>query len=407
MSELKLFTPEPDETNSAELLNQLLDQAKYGKALPIAQRMAQQYPNNPSYPLAVATCQIHLGKLRPALGVLRKADMRFPNHVDILTNLGTVHQVLRDYENAEECFRKLLKIIPVAQKSQRAAAYTTLGKCLWVQHKREQAQLSWRDALAEDPSHREAQQQLDQHTNEYGEPKAPNKTFDDVHHFTNIHRQRYFQLTRKDGFSTIEEAKKVIGAIQQAWNTHIDDWRERIDSMTPAEKTSLFGSVSVDFNARFVPRLIKDPTAVSFDKTTIVQRRGAPITPKEEQKALAELDRIFPFLPSGGILVIPFAAPALLAFGLKEPRLSKLFEGARPTQREQEALIWGHDLVSVIFSALDSSDKEEEIEFMMEARNIAGYMLEDETATEVVLVTRKLLKQELAKVRRQGKKKRG
>jgi len=406
MSPLRLVTTNPDETNNAEILNRLLEQGKYGRALPIAQRMALRYPDNPSYPLAVATCQTHLGKLRPVLGVLRKAHARFPNHVDILTNLGAAHQALRDYENAEECFRKLLKVVPVAQKSQRAAAHTALGKSLWQQHKREDALEAWRHALEEDPLYDEAQQQLRECTNEYGEAKAPNKTFDDVYHFTNIHRQRYFQLTRKDGFSTLEEAHTVIGAIQQAWNTHITDWRTRLDSMTPAEKTSLFESVSVDFNARFVPRPIEDPTALSFDKRTVVQKKDTPVTSKEEE-TLAELDRIFPFLPSGGIMVLPFAVPALVAFGLKEHRLTKLFEGARPTRREEEALIWGHDIVATILSALDSSNKEEEIEFMMEARDIAGYMLEDEAATEVVLVTRKLLKQELGKVRRQGKKKRG
>jgi len=76
MPPLRLVTTDPDETNSAELLNRLLDQGKYGRALPIAQRMALRYPDDPSYPLAVATCQIHLGKLRPAIGVSPQSGRR-------------------------------------------------------------------------------------------------------------------------------------------------------------------------------------------------------------------------------------------------------------------------------------------------------------------------------------------
>jgi len=102
--------------------------------------------------------------------------------------------------------------------------------------------------------------------------------------FTNIHRQRYFQLTRKDSFSTLEEAHTVIGAIQQAWNTHITDWHTRLDSMTPAEKTSLFESVSVDFNARFVPRPIEGSDSAVVDKRTDVQNKDTPVTSKKKRR---------------------------------------------------------------------------------------------------------------------------
>jgi hypothetical protein len=68
----------PEETSDAEVLNQLLDRLKYGKAHPPAQKIAQRYPDNPSYPLAVVTCQIRLGKLRPALAFSAKLTRLSP-----------------------------------------------------------------------------------------------------------------------------------------------------------------------------------------------------------------------------------------------------------------------------------------------------------------------------------------
>ncbi len=90
---------------------------------------------------------------------------------------------------------------------------------------------------------------IEQFTNPYGEPSAPSGLFDDLYHFQNLHTKRYLDAHKKDQFDTQKEAIAVLEAITTAWNDHIAPLGDKVDRMSPAEKSVLFSSTAVSFDA--------------------------------------------------------------------------------------------------------------------------------------------------------------
>jgi tetratricopeptide (TPR) repeat protein len=368
--------------NEPSRLSALFDQHKFNEALGLARKLMKQFPDEPAYYLAVFGCELQMKKFRQAHKVLLKAETRFPRHSEILHQLGLINYILEDFEEAERYDRKALDALPADNKLERSMYYNDLGEALWKQHKGDDALEAWRSSLEANPENDTAQQHLDECVNEYAEPKAPNKLFDDIYHFTNIHKEQYFAQQGISDFDSAAEMQQVVGAIQHAWNEYIAPRGDETDAMTAAEKTALFRSVSVDFTQSFT-------TPLKTWKPPLPEEL-LPLT-DDEWEMMREFDEAFPYLPLSSGVLLPFAAPALLAAGFREPRIEAIISGATPTEEEEEILLWAIDMTSVILEALECQGTPEEIAILKEAIDIAEEVLLPQVATLVVGHVRKTL----------------
>jgi tetratricopeptide (TPR) repeat protein len=229
-------------------LSKLFDQKKFKQALPIAIRLAEMFPEDPLTAVSVSVCYSATDQPDTAVKVLDEASKRFPNHHTILFYLAESQYRLEHFEEAEQTYRQALAATPPERKSERGACYNGLGVVLWYQVMRDEALAMWREAIKEDPANIPARKNLEEFTNEFNEPDAPAAVFEDLYHFQRIQKERYLGNQGRKEFESKEEMELVLGAIFEAWNTHLAPRGKEIDSMTPAEKTELFRSVKIDFD---------------------------------------------------------------------------------------------------------------------------------------------------------------
>ena len=176
-----------------------------------------------------------------------RAAARFPKNWQCLSMLAQAYSYLDDWVDAEDAYRRALVCADKAPREDRAHLHQALGEMLWEQHHREDALAEWRTALSLDSRNTLAKEALAECTNEYGEPKAPTADFDDMYHFLNIHRERYFRLKGYDVFQTKEEAERVLTILREAWNANIAPRSREMDKMTPEEKSEMFRKVTIEF----------------------------------------------------------------------------------------------------------------------------------------------------------------
>ncbi len=225
----------------------LMDKGRFRQAIPVVSQFLQRYPDNVIPYILLSTCQSEIGNSNEALATLQEGEKQFPDHFDLLYHIAETFIELKDYEKAEKYFRRSLDSTPTKLREEMSGCCVGLGVSLWEQHRRSDALAMWRMALKFDPDNEVAKRNLAELTNQFNEPAAPSKIFDDLYHFQNIHKERYLNQCGRKEFTAIREAEKVMEAIRIAWNTRIAPLGNKVDAMTPAEKTALFRSVEFDF----------------------------------------------------------------------------------------------------------------------------------------------------------------
>jgi tetratricopeptide (TPR) repeat protein len=234
-------------TQEKAIIIQLLTSQKYNEAANHARALAEENTDDFEFPLLQGVALMHMKKYDKAAKILERAVARFPTAWELHSVLGDARGHLGNFDQAEDEYRKAMAAIPEANRSERADQHCRIAEMMWAQHRRDDALGEWRKALDIHPGCKEAKRSLKEHTNEYGEARGPSAAFDDLYHFTSIHRKRYFAVVGKNEFETVEEAERVQTALMDAWNKHITPHARRLDTMTTAEKTALFESVVVDF----------------------------------------------------------------------------------------------------------------------------------------------------------------
>lgn len=337
-----------DVAGTLERMNEELKAGNYTRALSLAEELRKQTPAEPKYVFLSSYCLMMLGRAKEGERLLRRGLQRFPDDAGILIGLGMILVAQHRPGQAEGYLRKALDLAPPERHAQRAQAFTTLGEALWQLFRREEAIKVWKEALREDPDHPGAIQHLKTHLNEYGEPKARDRVADDFFHFLNIHTQRYLSLRGQQQFESLKEASNIHATIQRAWNNLVASQGKQLDTMTAAEKTALFTSVSIDFN-RPPP-----PSAKIIPLThTLQQDEEKDQEALLQQELTAMLDNALPFLPAGTSgLVILLGMPALSAAGLSWHRLKSFLNGkANATAAEVELFEWALEVVLAVVNA--------------------------------------------------------
>jgi tetratricopeptide (TPR) repeat protein len=331
--------------NLESQLDKAIEQGKYKSACNIALKLMEEFPDHPKYPLMAATALFHMGKHGAALKILRKAVEQFPQYTVLRLIQIPLEGSVNGPEMAEQCCRDTLEMLPPDAGEIKAQVLNYLGTSLWEQTRKEEALDVWRALVKEFPDFEPAATNLQEHTNEYGEPKTVHPVMDDLNHFSTIQVRRYFLAKGRDEFLSEEEVAQVYGAIHQAWEEHIVPRKIETDRLTAAEKTTLFESVTVDFDRKI------DTSSVLGNKPT-----EEPTLTDEEiemsEEFLKEMDSLFPYLPSGGGVMAMCAVPLLALCGLKERRFRAFLEGKQPTEEEKELLLWGVDVTGVLLTKL-------------------------------------------------------
>jgi tetratricopeptide (TPR) repeat protein len=356
-------------------LDDALAKGKYESVYNISLKLMKEFPDHPKYPLMAANSLFHMGKQREALKILRKAVERFPDNVLLRLIQIPLEGSLEGSKKAEQCCRATLEILPPDAGEVKAQVQNYLGTALWDQARKEEALEVWRNTVKEFPGFEAGANNLREHTNEYGESKTVHPVMDDLNHFSTIHVRRYLADKGQTEFLSEEEVAQVYGAIHHAWGEFIVPRKEETDRMTAAEKTTLFESVSVDFDREV-------DTASILGVETGEDKNTGEETPELSEEFLKEMDSLFPYLPPGGGLLAMCAVPLLALCGFKERRLRALLEGKQPTEEEKDLLTWGVDVAGALLTRL--IEKPRSSPDISEALEIAMERLEEPEAREAI-----------------------
>jgi hypothetical protein len=201
----------------------------------------------------------------------------------------------------------------------------------------------------------------------------------DYHLFVDIQMGKYLSSRNKSEFSTIEEAKMVMGRIVEAYNQKIASDHLRLDNLNQAAKASWFNSIEIDFSAIGGLASGEEDSLVSSRVT-----KNIPVINKETKEFISFYDDLLPFLPEGAIMYLMFAGPALEAYGFPFERLKKIIEGEEPTEIEEDLLLWAHDIVFGVVTAFHEKDRIKKEKFLAASVGLACEELDEKKALEVV-----------------------
>ena len=364
-----------DLPDAAELLAQfqsLIFQKKFVEAISFGKRRFKNGVPSYTYYTGLSICYSQLNKPREALKALTKAETLFPNNADIYFSLGATHFDLENYEEAEACFLRSLELSPADKRIERSECLNNLGVLYWSDFRREEALDCWEAAVKENPFNNKAQENIKKFSNEYGEPKAANQLFDDLYHFQNIHRKKYFELNAKTDFDSMEEAEEWTEITAQKWNEIMEAKLLDIGSMTPAQKTQLFKSVTIDYSMiGKAKKSKKNSKKSSSDKS------------KSFRKGFSFLDdELLPFLP--------LTVPILSLSGLEKERFEKIVNGAKATEDEEELFLWAFDFLESVLESITDIPPANKKKLLSEAKQTALEILDEYDAEEAINMTREL-----------------
>ena len=367
-----------DLPDSSELLAQfqsLISQKKYSEAISFGKRKFKNGALSFTYYTGLSICYSEMNKPQEALKILAKANILFPENADIYYYLGLNHFDLENYEEAEECFLKSLELSPSNMKIERSECLNNLGVLYWDDLRKEEALDCWKDAVKENQFNNKAQQNLKEFSNDYGEPKAANQLFDDLYHFQNIHRKKYFELKAKTDFDSIEEVETWTEITSMKWNEIMEAKLDEIKYMTPVQKTELYTNISIDYS-------------------TMGKKNKLNKSKKNSTKNLADKSKSFrkgfSFLEEELLVFLPFTVPILSLSGLEKERFEELVKGAEANKDEEELFLWAFDFLENILESIseDVSDKKKQLLF--EAKQIALEILDEVDADDAINLTSEL-----------------
>lgn len=367
-----------------EELTDLLQNGKYRELLPHAERERKARPDNPAFAVLAAACLNGLKKYSKARNLARSELKRFPSNAHLTFELARAYLFLHEPEDAEHAFQRAIGLIGTTDDKFKSECLTNLGMAQWGARKREYALQSWREAYALDPTSSLAHDLLEEHLNQYGEPKAPTPVLDDIYHFYAIQKERYFELrgSQSKGFESPEEFEHVHAAMSKAWNEQIAPAKDRMDGMSPAEKTELFSKVQIDFTKEISPREMTRP--VSSAETDLIQGVNEGYEPTNEQ--MMDLMNIF------------FGLPLLTLVGFSRERADEIIAGSTPSPIEDEVLEWAADVVAAVCDATEFAGTDNEVDAMMDAVAYACERLAPEEAPDAVRQVRLLIELFMEKV---------
>lgn len=160
---------------SQQEVNTLLakfQEGRFEEAVSLAQTMTERFPQFGLGWKVLGTVFKLIGRSADALLPMQQAVILFPDDVEIHNNLGVTLNDLRQFEEAEACYRRALEIKP-----DYAEAHYNLGITLNDMGRYEEAESSFRCALEIKPDYAEAHSNLGVTLNDLGRFKEAESSF--------------------------------------------------------------------------------------------------------------------------------------------------------------------------------------------------------------------------------------
>jgi len=375
MEKQDAINPLFDLPDSSELLAQfhnLIFQKKFAEAISFAKHKLKNCTTSYTYYTGLSICYSQTSKPKEALKILAKAVILFPENADVYYYLGSTHFDLDNYEEAEECFLKSLELSPANKKIERSECLNNLGVLYWNDLRREEALDCWNGAAKENPFNSKAQENIKEYSNDFGEPKAANRLFDDLYHFQNIHKKKYLELKAKTDFDNIGEAEQWMEFTTKKWNELMEAKLHDIDSMTPVQKTELFNSVTIDYSI-----IDKKNKSKQLNRNS---KKSSANKSKSFRKG-------FSFLDQDLLLLLPLTVPILSIFGLEKDRFEDIANGSKATDEEEELFFWAFDFLEAVLESVADIPSVTKKQLIFKAKQIALEFLDEQDADEAIDMT--------------------
>jgi hypothetical protein len=167
----------------------------------------------------------------------------------------------------------------------------------------------------------------------------------DYHLFVDIQMGKYFKLKNKSEFSNEEEAKKILGAIVEAYNKNIAANHVRLDNSDKTAKVSWFNSIEIDFESDKRNQKSNKKKELSEEK---YERAPEAIIDKE-------LD------------LIPYCYTVLSTLGYKFERMREIISGEQPSEIESELIQWSFKIVRLVNKAVHIKSASKAVDILDEA----------------------------------------
>jgi tetratricopeptide (TPR) repeat protein len=124
----------------------MMAEKRYAEAAQVYEKLAREYPHNPSYPNFAGIAAMQQADLEGARKMFQRATKVDKNFADAFNNLGTVWFSMKDYKRAISQYQKALALRP-----DTAAYYTNLGYAYFNRQNVPEALDMFHKALAIDP----------------------------------------------------------------------------------------------------------------------------------------------------------------------------------------------------------------------------------------------------------------
>ena len=361
-------------------LKALIQTEDYAAASRLAMQHLKSNPDDIAFVLSAAEVFLDSLDHHSALKLLRKAEMRFKHHPRIMELLGDAHWYNEDFERAEQWFRRALNACPINDLVSRSRCMTGLGDALWDQKKKLDAFDLWNTALALDPSNLDASGNLENFSNEYGEPAALNSMFDDLNKFTAIHMEKWLKAHGDDAPQSKKELNAAMGALMTAYNAHIAPMGATLDAMKTEEKIRVFESVNVDWSSTLQAPVVPIPGMNLMNPEPFNE---------EDWKMADEImgmihTREYDFLPPGGMIFAVYARAALEAADIDRDRVIEIIRSGIATPEEKEMFVWAAGLGMLLSQSFSAKTEREARTFMKDALFLANEVLYEKDAAEIV-----------------------
>lgn len=234
-----------DRTETLKKSMECFVSGNFDTALSYAQQILEHFPIDLQIMTFMSVIKNVMGKESESEDLLKKVLEIDPNYPEALYYSGIRAGKKGDYTKSALLIQKAIDHQSKDAKPELAEYYQNLGSALWKLNLRFDAFRAWQKSIELNPEQKMAKDYITKFSNEYGQPKAPTKEFDDYYAFQSIKIDEYLQRNNKIEFDNLNESNEVIKKV-------IDKWKEILNNidlsiLTTDEKIKIFKDTQVDF----------------------------------------------------------------------------------------------------------------------------------------------------------------
>ena len=216
----------------------------FDEALSLVEEIIKEYPKDLQTLTLISIIKEVTDKKVESEAILKKVLEIDPNYPEALYLSGIKAGKNGDYWEAAKLIQRAIDHQVKDAHNELAEYYQNLGSSLWILNLRFDAFRAWEKAVELNPKQEMAKDYLKKYSNEYGQPKAPSKKFDDFYAFQSVKIEEYLKKGNKKNFDNLDEAQRIVEEILKIWGSVL---KERdLSKLSPEEKLNVFRETKID-----------------------------------------------------------------------------------------------------------------------------------------------------------------